>query len=489
MTTAGLVYPHQLFEHSPATIGVQTIYLVEDPLFFSQYTFHRQKLMLHRASMKRFANEQAKGARKVRYVEASELRESCDIGTILKKEGVAQVRCVDPEDDFLTRRISRGCRQNQLALTFLKDPHFLTSTDDMESFVEGKQKLFFTHFYIEQRKRLKLLVDGSGKPEGGKWSFDTENRKKLPKHLDIPSITYPAEDDVDREARRYVESSFPNAWGPNERLLYPSSRQEAKRWLSQFIRERLRLFGDYEDAIAAKHKILFHACITPALNIGLLSPSEVVDAVLQVPDLALNSKEGFVRQVIGWREFVRLVYRSRGSVQRTTNYWGHHRKLPSSFYDATTGIPPIDCVIQKVLDTGYCHHIERLMILGNLMLLCEFQPDEVYRWFMEMFIDAYDWVMVPNVYGMSQHADGGIMTTKPYISGSSYVLKMSDFARGEWCSVWDGLYWNFMDKHRSFFEQNPRMSVMTKQLDKMGDKLSLHKQRASDFLQSLERSS
>ena len=223
------------------------------------------------------------------------------------------------------------------------------------------------------------------------------------------------------------------------------------------------------------------------LNIGLLNPSDVVARALEEHEsVSMNSLEGFVRQVIGWREYMRLVYRHYGVQQRTKNYWQHHRPLPRSFYDGTTGIDPVDHSIRRVLKYGYCHHIERLMVLGNFMLLCEFSPDAIYQWFMEMFVDAYDWVMVPNVYGMSQHADGGMITTKPYISGSAYVLKMSDFKKGDWCPIWDALYWNFIAKHRDFFSSNPRMSVMTGQLDRMGDKLQQHQRTAEAFLSRLD---
>jgi deoxyribodipyrimidine photolyase-related protein len=181
----------------------------------------------------------------------------------------------------------------------------------------------------------------------------------------------------------------------------------------------------------------------------------------------LASLEGFIRQIIGWREFMRGVYVAKGRQQRTRNVWGFTRKIPQSFYDGTTGIPPIDDTIRKVLDTGYCHHIERLMVLGNVMLLSEFDPDDVYRWFMELFIDAYDWVMVPNVYGMSQFADGGILSTKPYISGSNYLMKMGDYPKGGWQTTWDALFWRFLDVHRAFFLQNPRMGMLIRTFDAM----------------------
>lgn len=174
-------------------------------------------------------------------------------------------------------------------------------------------------------------------------------------------------------------------------------------------------------------------------------------------------------QVTGWREFIRGVYELKGRDQRTINFWKFRRKIPRSFYNGTTGILPVDTVIKKVLNTGYCHHIERLMVLGNFMLLCEFDPDEVYRWFMELFIDSYDWVMVPNVYGMSQFADGGIMSTKPYISSSNYLRKMGDFSGGDWESLWDALFWRFMSSHPDFFNRNPRMRMLLKTFGKKPD--------------------
>jgi deoxyribodipyrimidine photolyase-related protein len=283
--------------------------------------------------------------------------------------------------------------------------------------------------------------------------------------------------------------------GDGESLPYPVDHAGAERWLRDFIAVRLPAFGDYEDAISQRHTQLFHSVLTPMLNIGLLTPKQVYEAALERagsrPDgdsgaVPLNSLEGFVRQVIGWREYVRLVYRWRGRRQRTRNFWSLDRSMPAAFYDGSTGIEPVDHVIRQVLRTGYCHHIERLMILGNFLLLCDVSPDAVYQWFMELFIDAYDWVMVPNVYGMSQFADGGLMTTKPYISGSAYVLKMSDFAKGPWCPVWDALYWRFIDRQSEFFRSNPRMAVMVKMKEKLGAKLAEHHRVADRFLARLK---
>jgi len=203
----------------------------------------------------------------------------------------------------------------------------------------------------------------------------------------------------------------------------------------------------------------------------------------------VNALEGFIRQVIGWREFIRLVYRRMGRAQRTSNFWGFTHPMPRALYDGTTGIEPVDHVVRQVLRTGYCHHIERLMVLGNFMLLCRIHPDAVYQWFMELFIDAYDWVMVPNIYGMSQYADGGSMTTKPYLSGSAYILRMGNFEKGPWCAVWDALYWSFIDRHADVFARNPRMSVMVKMKDKLGAKMDVHRRTADQFLAKLHKGS
>lgn len=467
---------------------IKHVYMVEDPLLFRQYRFCRQKLMLHRASMKRYADGLKEQGKSVHYIDAMSIEHSSEIGQRLEADGICSLRAIDPEDHNLLLRLGAGCRRHRIELEVHPDPQFLTSTKDIEGFVEGKKKLFFTNFYIEQRKRLELLLEGDQKPVGGKWSFDTENRKRLPSGHEPPECQLAAQDAYSKEASKYIDKHFSDAYGDPEALWYPTSELGCRKHLRSFFAERFELFGDYEDSISREHVFLYHSVITPMLNVGLISPQDVVDAAIkagQGGSIPMNSLEGFVRQVIGWREYMRLVYRKLGTQQRTRNYWEHGRQLPGSFYDGTTGIEPVDLTIRRVLKYGYCHHIERLMILGNFMLLCEFHPDAIYRWFMELFVDAYDWVMVPNVYGMSQHADGGLITTKPYISGSSYVLKMSDYKKGDWTGIWDGLYWRFVAKHREFFSRNPRMKVMVSQVDRMGEKLKVHHRTAENFLSSL----
>jgi deoxyribodipyrimidine photolyase-related protein len=488
---AALIYPHQLFSQHPAARAGGICFLIEDPLFFTQYPFHRQKIMLHRASMKAYARELAGQKKQVVYVDSRELEQTGDIVPILQRYRIERVGYVDPSDDWLQRRLSRALTAAGLESEIFPDPHFLTQPRHFLDFEakrkDKKGKWFFTDFYVEQRKRLGVLIDDKGKPLGGKWSFDTENRKKIPKGISIPGISWPDRRAEVNEAIRYADRHFSGHYGRTGGFCYPITAKDARGCLHDFLQHRFDRFGDYEDAMEPEETFLFHSVLTPALNTGLLSPQEVIDGALSHADrVPLNSLEGFIRQVIGWREYIRGVYLIMGRQQRTANFWGNQHAIPSCFYDGSTGIDPVDRVIRRVLDTGYCHHIERLMILGNFMLLCDFHPDAVYRWFMEMFIDAYDWVMVPNIYGMSQYADGGLITTKPYISGSAYVLKMSRFSRGEWCPIWDALYWRFIHRHREFFASNPRMSVMVAQLDRMGDKLTQHLKTAEGYLRRLQ---
>jgi deoxyribodipyrimidine photolyase-related protein len=483
---AAIIYPHQLFADHPAVSGADVCVLVEEPLLMTQYRFHRQKLLLHRASMQHFASQLRRKGRQVHCVECGDIAATGEIAKVLKQLGVRQAQFVDPCDDWLQQRLTAALTAARIEYTVLDDPHFLTPWRVFDEFAAGRKKWFFTDFYMLQRKRLGLLVDERNRPLGGKWSYDAENRKRLPRGVAVPPLAWPKPQVHVRKARQYVEARFPDAPGDGDAFHYPVSPEQARAALDDFLDHRFAQFGEYEDAIHADEAFLFHSVLTPALNIGLLAPQQVIDAALERADrVPLNSLEGFIRQVIGWREYMRGVYRQFGRQQRTCNFWDHRRPMPAAFYDATTGIEPVDTVIRRVLRHAYCHHIERLMILGNFMLLCEIDPDEIYRWFMELFIDAYDWVMVPNVYGMSQHADGGRITTKPYLSGSSYVLKMSNFAKGPWCPVWDALYWRFIDRHRDFFAANPRMSVMVAQCDRMGTRLDDHRQTAERFLEHL----
>jgi deoxyribodipyrimidine photolyase-related protein len=474
-----LVYPHQLyFDFYPKGA---TLYLVEELLFFTQYKFHRQKLIFHRASMKAFADGFQGN---IRYVDFSELSTTGAIVDRLLRDGVTECELVNPDDDWLLSRLL-SASQGRVKISLLASPHFLTSSETIQSFETSRDFFYFHEFYISRRKALNILVTDN-QPLGGKWSFDSENRIKIPKTLVPPAIPKTSSNRFIEEAKSYVLRYFPDNPGSIELYNYPCTREAALSRLGVFFKERYVNFGQYEDSISSKYVHNFHSVLTPFLNVGLLSPAEIVAEALR-HDAPLNSKEGFIRQIIGWREFVRLIYHRIGRKQRSANALNNRQNIPDSFYTGTTGVTPVDVVIKRVHDHAYCHHIERLMVLGNFMLLCDINPDEVYRWFMELFIDAYDWVMVPNVYGMSQYADGGMMTTKPYVSGSAYVLKMSDFRKDSWCPIWDALYWRFINKHQEMIRLNPRLAVMAGMCDRLNasGKLAEHQQIADTYLEKL----
>jgi deoxyribodipyrimidine photolyase-related protein len=494
--SATLIFPHQLFSEHPAVAKGRTIYLIEEWLFFRQYKFHKQKLALHRASMKSYEESLRKQKHRVRYVASEdELSDVRKLIQSLAQAGVKEVHYVDVIDDWLEQRIGSSCAKFNITTNMYASPNFLLSYEEGQAILAGEKRHFLTRFYVEQRKRFRILLEPNGKPVGGQWSFDTDNRSRLPKGSVPPKIAFPKSSTHVEEARRYVERTFSKNYGTTDSLFgqsqafYPVIARGANEWLNDFLSNRFVLFGKYEDAIASNEHVLFHSVLTPMLNIGLLNPAAIVENALEVGKknkIPLNSVEGFLRQVIGWREFIRIVYEKDGRKQRTRNFWGFKRKIPKSFWRGTTGILPVDLVIKKVLATGYAHHIERLMVLGNFMLLCEFDPDDVYRWFMEMFVDAYDWVMVPNVYGMSQFADGGLMSTKPYISGSNYLMKMGDFPKGAWQETWDALFWRFMHVHRDFFLQNPRLGMLVRAFDKQPlVRRKQHLSAADRFLETL----
>lgn len=486
--TAFIVFPHQLFEDTEALKMADEVYIIEEYLFFNQLKFHKQKLVFHRASMKYYENYLKENKFNVTYIEATDSKNDItELLAYLNLQNISTIYNYDVCDNWLEKRILNSCKLLNITPVTLDSPLFINTSADLESYFGKKSKYFQTDFYIQQRKKLNLLLDENNKPSGGKWSFDAENRLKYPKDKSAPEIIFPKINDFYADAIRYIEKNYPHNYGNiSQKFIYPTTHHESNQWLQQFLEQRFNEFGDFEDAIVDNEIILHHGVLTPMLNVGLLTPIQIINAAISYGnsnDVSLNSLEGFVRQIIGWREFIRGVYIYKGTEQRTRNFWNFYKKIPRSFYEGTTGIEPIDITIKKLLETGYCHHIERLMILGNFMLLCEFDPDEVYKWFMEMSIDAYDWVMVSNVYGMSQFADGGLMATKPYISGSSYVLKMSNFKKGKWCEVWDALFWHFMDTQRTFFLSNPRLGMLVKTFDKMDDvKKEHHLTVASDWL-------
>ena len=492
MKTINIIFPNQLFKESSLLKSDSTHYLIEEELFFNHFNFHKQKLYFHRCSMKNYYDFLSQKKLDVNYInsfeEKSDIRKFID-GLDLKE--INKIKCIDPEDNWLEKRLKKACEKKGIEVELFENPLFINSKKDLEPFFrEDKKKLFQTSFYKSERNRLGILLDNDNNPVGGKWTYDDQNREKYPKGKTTPKINFPNETKNHLEALAYVKKHYPNNNGVLDASpIYATDYETAEKWFDEFLKTRFKEFGPYEDALLKEKSIINHSILSPIINSGLINPRTIIDKTLDFykeKKIPINSCEGFIRQIIGWREFIRGVYRCKGSEERTKNFWGFKREIPSSFYSGTTGIEPLDDTIHKINKTGYANHIERLMIVGNFMLLCEFDPDEVYRWFMELFIDSYDWVMVPNVYGMSQFADGGLMSTKPYISGSNYIVKMSDYKKGEWCKTWDALFWNFMDKQRAFFLKNPRMRMLISSFDKMDpNKRETHLITADNFLNSL----
>ena len=495
MAECTIIFPFQLFDPHPAVTKSRAVVFIEEGLVFGDphvgLKYHQQKIVLHRASMKTYAAALERRDFDVRYRDFAARKTIQDHLRALRRAGFDTFHFCETVDFLLGKRLRAAAQELSVELRSYESPMFLTPADLLQEEFSGKKRPFMARFYEGQRKRMGVLLNKDGSPRGGKWSFDDENRKPMPKKgLDVPSDPSSRKTEAINEAIDYTKRKFADYYGDAEGFAYPVSHDSAERWFDNFLEQRFQLFGDYEDSLSNRERVLFHSVLTPMLNVGLLTPQKVLDRALEFAEennTPLNSLEGFVRQIIGWREFIRGAYDHIGVPCRNSNFWDFEDKpIPGAFYDGTTGIEPIDLVIRRVIDHGYAHHIERLMILGNFMLLCRFHPRRVYDWFMELFVDAYDWVMVPNVFGMSQFADGGLFTTKPYISGSNYVRKMSDFPKGDWCQVWDGLFWTFIKDYEEFFRKQHRLGMMTRQLDKMGsEKFEAHRTNSNTFLAAL----
>ena len=372
-----IIFPNQLYiDHPGLRLTPSRVVLIEDSLYFGDphypMRFHKQKIWLHRATMKRFEKSLQSLGYKTLYLDfdfqsGSLQRQIKRIADSMESTPKRLV-LTQPTDFILEKRLARCCDASGLECTFLPDPGFLNQPHENQDYRAGKKRWFMADFYKWQRRRLNVLVEAD-QPVGGKWSFDQENRKKVPRKMlgEIPPQLKLKRDDIDAQAQAYAESNFPDNPGSIEQLYYPTSHAQAKKWLQHFLKHRFENFGIYEDAIVEGESWLWHSVLTPALNIGLLTPGQVLKQTLAFArknEVPLNSLEGFLRQVIGWREFIRATYCDLGVPMRTTNHWDHHRKIPASFYDGTTGILPIDDTIERILKTGYCHHIERLMVLG-----------------------------------------------------------------------------------------------------------------------------
>ncbi len=468
-----VVLGNQLFpvEHVDA-LKPDVVFMAEDLGLCTYVRHHQQKIVLFLAAMRSYRDSLRAAGHTVEYIELdidSAASYEDRLAEAIAEHAVGCLVHFEIEDKAMETRIHDFASSNDLDREEIRSPMFLSTRAAFADYADGKKRLLMADFYKQERQRLDLLVSPDGEPDGGQWSFDEDNRKKLPKKIEPPVIEA-AEATVHVDAvQRLVAESFAGHPGSADEFWWPTTREQALEWLDAFVEERLELFGPYEDAMTERSPTIFHSALSPLMNMGLLTPDEVVERVVDAyrqRDLPLNSIEGFVRQVIGWREFIRGVYRLHSDTMDEANFFDHQRGLTDAWYDGTTGIVPLDDTIRTANALGWTHHIPRLMVAANLMTLCEIQPQAAHRWFMEMYVDSSEWVMGPNLYGMGLFSDGGLFATKPYICGSNYLKKMSDYGSGDWCDVVDGLYWRFIDRHRTFFAGNPRLALMPRALDR-----------------------
>jgi deoxyribodipyrimidine photolyase-related protein len=342
-SAATIVFPHQLFPHHPALIQGQVVYLVEEWLFFHQYRFHKQKLLLHRATMRMYADYLTQQGYKLHYIPATSTE--CDLRELLPtiaSTGIRALHYADVVDDWLRQRLTAGAQEQGIQLQEYRSPNFLEDPAEISEFFDRRKSYKQTDFYIDRRKYRKILLDESGRARGGQWTYDVDNRQKFPKGRSAPALHLPGLNEYVKEAQVYVSQHFTDNYGSIEQPFtagfYPTTYAEADAWLTDFLTVRFADFGAYEDALVLEETILHHSVLSPLLNIGLLSPQQIIDRALElVEEVPLNSLEGFVRQIMGWREFIRITYERRGRSQRTRNYWGFTRQIPESFWNGTTG--------------------------------------------------------------------------------------------------------------------------------------------------------
>ncbi len=474
MTDVLLVLGDQLFD--PALLPVQAprqVFMAEDRGLCTAWRIHTHKLLLFLGAMRAYADELRTASFTVDYRRIDDDREwqrdfLVKLGDGLSSAGAKRLWHYEIADRSFAAVVAAWCAANGITQTILPSPSFLTPSADGAQWLVGRKQARMADFYTWQRRRLGVLVDGNDGPVGGRWSYDADNRQPVPKGLIAPVPPRVQPNPHLPALVAAVRHRFPDHPGDPGTFALPTTRSGARAWLKDFCTRRLALFGPYEDALSTDQDILYHSMLAPLMNLGLLTPREVIDAALAQPDVPLNSLEGFIRQVIGWREFVKAVDASWGDRQAAANAWGAHRRPASCWRDGTTGIPPLDQAIAKAGRLAWTHHIERLMVLGNAFQLCEIAPGEVFRWFMETHCDSAEWVMGPNVFGMALGCDGGLMMTKPYICGSPYLRRMGKWSAGDWCDELDGLYWRFVSRHATELRSNPRTAQAVATLARMG---------------------
>lgn len=456
--------------------------------------YHKQKLVLIFSAMRHFADALRDKGYTVDYREADSFQDAWDAHVKeFKSERVYLTETTDYPMKAVLKKWASGL-DDSVEITYLSDtPMFLLGQDEAVELLSGDGPWKMDTFYRTLRKKFDVLMK-DGKPIGGKWSFDADNRKPAKSGMTFAKARTFRPDEVTKKAMQKVEDEFGDHPGSLESFEWPVTRKEALAALNQFVEERLETFGTYQDAMLTDNPFMSHSLLSSAINIGLLTPLEViqrVEAALEEQDAPLNAVEGFIRQILGWREYMRAVYLKTMPEYKDSNVLKHTADLPSFFWDANTSLKCVEQSLRPVVDTGYGHHIQRLMVLGNFANLFGISPQQTSDWFNEMYIDAYDWVVLPNVLGMALYADGGLLSTKPYVSSGKYIHKMSDYCKSCPYNVqhqleddacpFNALYWDFIARHEERLGDNHRMSMMYRQWNKRGeeDKEAIRKKARS----------
>jgi deoxyribodipyrimidine photolyase-related protein len=494
--TALILYPNQLF--TPELLPkADIIFVVEDPLFFGadnekQIDLHNQKLILHRASMRRYVEETLwQKDLNVEYIELKDIEYTADVLVRAQKAGAELVMIFDPTDHTVESRLKKaldGLSETPFELRVLPSPSFMLKRGEIRDYFSGKSKHKFSEFYQWQRERFNILIGSDYKPVGGRWMFDITKPMVLPESQVPPGFKGFGDNNYVKEAKKWLSHNFSGNPGSIDNFFWPTSHREAKEWLNDFIEHRLESFGSYDKTIDGQAVFLFHSGISSSLNTGLLTPKQVIETVLAhhaKHPFTMATLESFIRQIIGWREYVRGLYVTQNYSTKSFSS-STTKALHPKWWTGETGLTPFDDVAKTVLNHAYCDDSERLNIVANLMILCEIHPQEVYKWFSSLFIDAYDWVVAPNVYNALQLSDMGGIWPKPTIGDSEMVLSLSHYKRDNWCDVWDGLYWEFIDRHKNLLAKDNHTHGLQKNISHIPEEhRRITRYRAEDFLASI----
>ncbi|MGR3272586.1 cryptochrome/photolyase family protein [Thalassococcus profundi] len=485
MTRLVLVLGDQLSEDLSALKAADRdgdIVVMAEVMTEAEYVEHHpKKIALIFAAMRKFAARMRDDGWDVRY---SELDDTENAGSI-PGELLRRAEETGAEEVLVTRpgewRLIAALEDMPLRLRMLGDDRFIASLEEFEDWAKGRKALRMEYFYREMRRKTGFLMDGD-KPEGGQWNFDHDNRKPAPDEVDFGGPMQFTPDETVEAVLDLVEARFGDSFGTLRPFHFATDQGQARRALAHFIKHALPKFGDLQDAMLRDNRFLYHALISPYLNIGLLSPMEVceaAEAAYRDGHAPINAVEGFIRQIIGWREYVRGIYFHEGPDYPRRNGLNHQRKLPWLYWGGETHMLCLSKAVEQTRDEAYAHHIQRLMITGNFALLAGVNPAEVHDWYLRVYVDAFEWVEAPNTVGMSQFADGGVIASKPYVSSGAYINRMSDYCKschysvtkktGEGACPFNLLYWDFLTRHRERFENNPRMAQMYRTWDRMDE--------------------